>query len=286
MKYVFLILFLSSNLVCAGAFDDRFPSARAAGMSNAVVAVANDVWAAYYNPAGLASIQNYQTGFAYQKPYNYSFFTSVFGSAVIPISPSYGAAGISFESFGVKYKGNTLSQEYVATLSHGFYLLNDIHTSLSVGYNLKYYHMDLGESISGIELGSGGTFGMDVGVQASIYKRTYLGLYVYNVNTPTLGVDTAQDLPRRIVVGAAYKPYSGLTTALSMNKSVGYETEIDAGFEFALIDMLDLRLGASTNPSRFTAGVGIKFESFQFDYGFRSHPVLAETHSFGLMYTW
>ena len=286
MKYVILILFISINLVSAGAFDDRFPSARAAGMSNAVVAVTNDVWAAYYNPAGLASIQNYQTGFAYQKPYNYSFFTSVFGSAVIPISPSYGAAGVAFESFGVKYKGNTLSQEYVATLSHGFYLLNDIHTSLSVGYNLKYYHMDLGESISGIELGAGGTFGIDFGIQASVYKRTYLGLYVYNLNAPTLGVDTAQDLPRRVVVGAAYKPYSGLTTAISMNKSVGYDTEIDGGFEFALIDMLDLRLGASTNPSRFTAGLGIKFESFQFDYGFRSHPVLAETHSFGLMYTW
>ena len=286
MKYVILILFISINLVSAGAFDDRFPSARAAGMSNAVVAVTNDVWAAYYNPAGLASIQNYQTGFAYQKPYNYSFFTSVFGSAVIPISPSYGSAGVAFESFGVKYKGNTLSQEYVATLSHGFYLLNDIHTSLSVGYNLKYYHMDLGESISGIELGAGGTFGIDFGIQASVYKRTYLGLYVYNLNAPTLGVDTAQDLPRRVVVGAAYKPYSGLTTAISMNKSVGYDTEIDGGFEFALIDMLDLRLGASTNPSRFTAGLGIKFESFQFDYGFRSHPVLAETHSFGLMYTW
>jgi hypothetical protein len=255
-------------------------------MSNAFVAIANDVWAAYYNPAGLAGIQDYQTGFAYQKPYNYSFFTSVFGSTIIPISTKYGAAGVSFESFGVKYKGNTLNQEYVATLSHGFYLLNDIHTSLSVGYNLKYYHMDLGESIGGIELGSGGTFGLDVGVQASIYKRTYLGLYVYNINTPKLGVDTAQDLPRRVVIGAAYRPYSGLTTAISMNKSIGYETEIEGGFEFAIIKMLDLRLGASSNPNRFTAGLGIKLEGFQFDYGFRTHPVLAETHSFGLMYTW
>ena len=99
MKKIILILFITLNLAHAGAFDDRYPSARAAGMSNAVVAVANDVWAAYYNPAGLAGMQSYQTGFAYQKPFNYSFFTSVFGSVVIPISAEYGAVGVAFESF-------------------------------------------------------------------------------------------------------------------------------------------------------------------------------------------
>jgi len=270
----------------AGAFDDRYPSARAAGMSNAFVAVSNDVWSAYYNPAGLAGINTYQAGLAYHKPFNYTFFSSAFGSAVLPISAEYGTAGISVESFGVKYKGNTLNQEYVAALSHGFYLLNDIHTSLSVGYNLKYFHMDLGESVGGLELGSGGTFGLDVGLQASVYKRTYLGLFVYNLNAPSLGVDVARDLPRRVVIGAAYKPYTGLTTALSLNKTIGYDTQFEAGFEFALIEMLNLRFGASTNPNRFTAGLGILFESFNLDYGFRNHPVLSETHSFSVMYSW
>jgi len=286
MKKTIVVLLLIVSYLSGGAFDDRYPSPRATGMSNAFVAVANDVWAAYYNPAGLSNIENYQAGFAYQKPFGYSFFSSVFGSAVVPISAQYGTAGISFESFGVKYKGNSLNQEYVAALSHGFFLLNDIHTSLSIGYNLKYYHMALGESVGGVELGSGGTFGLDFGVQASVYKRTYLGLYVYNLNSPTLGADTAHDLPRRVVIGAAYRPYTGLTTAISMNKSIGYETQIEGGFEFALLEMLNLRFGASTNPNRFTAGLGIVYERVQFDYGFRTHPVLAETHSFGLMYSW
>ncbi len=286
IKVLAILFILTSNLFAGGAFDDRYPSARATGMSNSFVAVANDVWAAYYNPAGLSNIDNYQTGISYQKPFSLSFFQSIFASAVIPISKEYGSVGIAVESFGVKYKGNTLNQEYVAALSHGFFLLNDIHTSLSIGYNLKYYHMDLGESIGGIDLGSGGTFGLDLGIQASIYNRTYLGMYVYNLNSPTLGVNTAHELPRRIVIGAAYMPYTGLTTAISMNKALGFDTQFEGGFEFELLEMLALRFGASTNPNRFTAGLGIEFEALQFDYGFRSHPVLSETHTFGFMYSW
>jgi hypothetical protein len=233
----------------------------------------------------LAQLPNYQVGFAYGKPFGYSFFNNIFASAVVPISAEYGTAGIAVENFGVKYDGETVNQEYTATLSHGFYLLNDIHTTLSVGYNLKYYHMDLGESVGGLDLGAGGTFGMDLGFQASIYRRTYLGLYLFNINSPRLGENIAGELPRRIVAGAAYRPYTGLTTSISMNKSLGYDTQFEAGFEIELLEMLDLRLGASTNPARFTAGVGIEYSSIHFDYGFRSHPVLAETHSFSLMYS-
>ncbi|KAA3614770.1 MAG: hypothetical protein D8M58_09940 [Calditrichaeota bacterium] len=286
LRFTIITLFIVCHTFAGGAFDDRYPSPRAMGMSNSVVAVTNDVWSSYYNPAGLSYVDNYQTGISYQKPFGYSFLQSIFASAAMPISPEYGSVGLSVESFGVKYKGNTMNQEYVAMLSHGFFLLNDIHTSLSIGYNLKYYHMSLGESVDGLDLGSGGTFGLDLGVQASIYKRTYLGLYVFNLNSPKLGVDTAGDLPRRVVIGAAYRPYTGLTTAISMNKALGFDTQFEGGFEFALLEMLDIRFGASTNPNRFTAGLGIEFESFQFDYGFRSHPVLTETHTFGFMYSW
>jgi len=287
LKRVLLVILSIVTLLSAGVFDDRYPSARASGMSNAFVAVANDAWAPWYNPAGLAQIETYQAGLAYQKPFNYSFFSSVFGSAVIPLQqfdPSYGAASLSVENFGVRYKGEDVSKEYVAALSHGFYLLNDIHTSLSIGYSLKYYYWDLGESVGGTDLGASGAFGVDVGMQASIYKRTYIGMYLYNLNAPTIGVESERELPRRIVIGAAYKPYTGLTTSLSMNKALGFDTQYEAGFEFQLIEMLALRLGASTQPSRFSAGAGINYQGFRLDYSFRNHPTLSETHSFSITY--
>ena len=177
-----IILFFGVNLVWAGAFDDRFPSVRATGMSNAYTAVADDEWAAYYNPAGYAQTDQIGVAFSYQKPFGLSFFNNYFLGATAPLPEKYGVVGLCLETFGVEYDGNTMSSEYTAIVSHGFFLLNDIHGSLSIGYNLKYYHWELGESVDGMELGSGGAFGIDLGLLANIYQRTYIGLFAYNLN--------------------------------------------------------------------------------------------------------
>ena len=170
--------------------------------------------------------------------------------------------------------------------------MKDIHSSLSIGYNLKLYHWDLANSVGtwddfsgeylndGLELGSASTFGVDVGAQASLYGRTFVGVYLMNMNAPTIGKNTKHDLPQRIVVGAAYKPQSGITSSLAFNKAVGSDTQIEGGFEFQIIEYFALRLGAATNPNRISGGFGINFEGMQIDYGLRTHPVLSETHDF------
>jgi len=286
MRFIFwiILVLLLTGQIFGGVFDDRFPSARATGMSDAYVAVANDVWAPYYNPAGLSQLKNYEFGTAWQRPFNMSFFSNTFVSGIMPLPGKFGTAGLFIEDFRVDYEGNALSTENTIGLTHGFYLLNDISSSLSFGYNLKYYYWDLGESVEGLDLGSGGTLGVDVGLQASIYQRSWVGVYVYNVNNPSIGSEVAHDLPQRIVVGAAYRPYTGLTSAISINKTVGMDTQVEGGFEFFIVDWMALRAGASTNPSRFSAGIGLNLAGFRLDYSFHTHDVLSETHKFGLIF--
>ncbi len=279
--FIFMVLLLGRS-VQGGLFDDRLPSARATAMSNAVVALNGDVWSAYYNPAALSGVEHFQIGASYQIPYNLSFFRNYFVSGVIPTG--YGTAAVTMQNFGVKYQGNDLSSEYTFGISHGFYLLKDIHSTLAAGYNLKYYHWSLGESVEGLELGSGSAFGLDIGLQGSIYSRTYLGLYILNINTPQIGALTKYDLPQRIVAGLAYQPITDLVTAISFNKTVGFDIQVEGGFEYQIIPMLALRLGVSTSPNRFSGGVGFLYENIRFDYALRTHPVLAETHQFGLSY--
>jgi len=292
-KFLFITLVLVSN-IWAGLFDDRFPSARGLGMGGAMVAITGDIWSGYYNPAGLADLKNYEVASSYNIPFGYSFFRNYFITGAIELPSDFGAASISFQDFGVSYMGNELSTEYTATISHGFYLMQDIHSSLSVGYNLKFLHWQLSKSVGtwddnlldykndGIDPGSGSTYGIDVGAQASLYGRTFVGVYLLNINAPTIGAFTKHDLPQRIVIGAAYKPQSDVTTSVAFNKAVGFDTQIEGGFEFNIIEYLALRFGVGTNPNRFSAGIGINYEGIQFDYGFRTHPVLAETHLFGL----
>ncbi len=86
------------NMAWAGLFDDRYPSARATAMGGSAVAVANDVWAAYYNPAGLAQINQIAVGTSYVRLFNVSFFSNFFGSAVYPLPHKYGATAVSFNT--------------------------------------------------------------------------------------------------------------------------------------------------------------------------------------------
>jgi hypothetical protein len=269
----------------ASLFDNRFPSARASGMGGAQTAVAGDVWAAYYNPAGLVLLDNnYNFGAAYYKPYNGDFFDAVFGSFAMKLPEKFGALSVTYQKFGVEYEGTELSNESTFGISHGFYLLKDIHTSLSFGYSLKGYYWGLGQSVSGIELGSQTVFGMDIAMQANLYRRTWIGFYALNINNPKIGTDKEVDLPRRFVVGIGYEPYAGVTTSIDFNQVDGEDMQIFGGLEYQVLDELALRFGLATNPNIFTAGLGINYNGFRFDYAFKSHPVLDVTHYFTLSY--
>ncbi|UCF62798.1 MAG: hypothetical protein JSW33_09430 [bacterium] len=285
MKFLllFTILIMFVQQAAAGLFDDRYPSARATAMGGSGVAVANDVWASYYNPAGLSQLSRIHVGTSYLRLFNVSFLSNFFGAATYPFPGRYGTASVSFQYFGVNYQDKNLSGEYTFAFSHGFYLLKDIHSSLSLGYSFKGYHWALGESLEWGNLGSATTFGLDVGLLASIYTRTFIGVYLLNINSPQIGAYTQHDLPQRVVVGLAYRPYDGVTTSIDFNRSIGQgEMQIWGGAEFRILSRLDLRFGATTNPNRFSAGLGIHIAQFVLNYALLTHSELGESHQIGL----
>ncbi len=284
IKIFMLLLIMAFYGAQAGVFDGRYPSAQATGMGNAVVASNADVWAPYYNPAGLASLHTYQIASSVQRPFNQTFLQNTFFGASMPLPGKYGTIAVNFEFFGVKYQGNTLSRENTFTFSHGFYLMNDLHSSLTFGYNVRYYYWDLGESIENRKLGAAGTLGLDVGLQGTLYHRIYGGVFAYNINAPSLGKYTKHDLPQRIVAGVAYRPITEIITSINLDKTVGYDTQVLGGIEFRPAPWLALRLGAGTTPNRISAGLGLTYKGFTLDYSFQNHPVLPETHKIGLMY--
>jgi len=281
---IIIALLFYGNLF-AGLFDDRFPSPKIAAMGGSGVAIGSGVWASYYNPAALSQLSNIQIGSAYVRPFNLTFFNNFFGAGAYPLPKKYGTLSVSFQYFGVDYEGENLSGEYTFALSHGFYLLNDINSSLAFGYSLKGYSWTLGTSVEGVDLGSSTTIGIDVGFQAAVYSRTFVGVYFLNINAPQVGDITKHDLPQRIVAGLAYQPYSGVTTTLDFNRSLDAdETEVWGGAEFQVFDMLMLRFGGTTNPNRFTAGLGLNINKIRIDYALRTHSELGETHVFGVEY--
>lgn len=276
-----------ANIAYAQLFDWRQPSARAAGMSGAQTAIANDVWAGYYNPAGLPEIENIRTGVAYYTPFNISFLKSYFGAVVLPINSKWGTVSFSIDNFGVVYKGEDMSTETSMTFSHGRYIFKDYNSSLSIGYNIRLLSWSLGHSLQEGDLGSATQLALDVGFRATLYDRTMIGIYVSNLNNPEFGEIHSHELPPKVVIGFAYIPYSGVTTAFDIKKDIGRdETQFWGGAEFQLNKYFCLRSGAMANPNRFTFGTGITYDNLIFDYAILTHSELAETHQFGIRFTW
>jgi len=281
---VMLTLLLAGTVLAGGLFTDRYPSARFAAMGGSGVAVSNDVWAPFYNPAGLSRLRTWQVGSAYSRLFSANFISNIFGAAALPLPTRYGAVGVGMEYFGVDYDGQNISGEYTARLSHGFYLLKDIHSSLAVGYSLNIYHWALGNSPRFGNLGSATTVGVDVGLLANVYGRTSVGVMLTNINTPQMGALTPVDLPQRIVAGIAYEPYEGVVTSLDLNRQIGSDvTQMWAGGEFSPASFLKIRLGATRNPNRFTAGFGIHYRYFQLDYALITHSELGTSHMLNII---
>jgi hypothetical protein len=286
----YLLLVSLFSVITAGEntanfFDFYYPSARAGAMGGAQTAVTVDNWSPFYNPAGLVRMQTeFQLGAAYYQLYNLSGMEAVFGSFGMRLPGKYGHLGVSIQNLGVSRDEVDLSTESVYQLSHAIFLMKDVNSSLSLGYNIKAMNLELGESIFGEDLGSEMVFGLDVGMQANLYRRFWLGFSATNINNPKLGKVNAYDMPRRYTVGLGYTPFSGVTTALDFRVNEGEDMQILAGMEYYLIEELAIRAGIVSEPSIFSLGLGVNVASIRFDYAFESHPVLDDTHQFTLMY--
>jgi hypothetical protein len=258
------------------------PYPRATAIGSGYAGLADDPGAAFFNPAGLAGIQGIEGALSYQRPYGLSFFDDFAGSLVLPMN-RYGTAALSVQNFSVTYAGNDLSAERVVGLSYGTTLLKDIHSSLAIGITGKWLYWKLGDSVpdasgASVSLGQASTFGLDVGVQASLWRRTKVGASVVNVNNPTLGNSTPHDLPQIFRAGICYQPYPNVSSVIGAERELGQDVEFGAGAEAWVFPELALRMGVTTNPNRFTGGIGIRFHGLVMDYAYLTHPELSGTH--------
>lgn len=163
--------------------------ARALGMGNVQSASADDLTAAYWNPAGLNNVENLQIGamhaewFAGIAKYDYL-------SVATPIGDNKHVIGISAIRFGVDNIPNTLNiiepdgsvnYDNISTFSAADYafLLSYARKikKLDVGANVKIIYRNVGSFANAIG------FGLDVGVQYAVNDNFKLGLNVKNLTT-------------------------------------------------------------------------------------------------------
>jgi hypothetical protein len=181
LVFIFCVLVVTGVVAQSGvrkyanSFLDIGVGARGLGMSNACVAGTDDVYASYYNPAGLVNIeQTFQVGLMHSE-----YFAGIakydHGSVAVPIQDGKRVLGFSFFRFGIDDIPNTLflygpdgTADYsrISNFSSADYAFNlhyaqkfDRVEGLSFGGSAKIVYRTLGP------FGHATGFGIDLGLQ-------------------------------------------------------------------------------------------------------------------------
>ncbi|MBD3367592.1 MAG: hypothetical protein GF405_05405 [Candidatus Eisenbacteria bacterium] len=264
----------------AGVFDNLNLSPRARAMGGAFVAVSDDETAVFTNPAGLAEQEGVGVYGSYVDLYGYDFLD--LGSVAARVPTKYGTIGVGGRVLAVEYGGVDLERETTLAVAHGFTVMKDVHSSLSLGYAVNLYGLSFGaEDLAGEDLGDATTVGLDIGVMGTLRTRTSFGFFLKNFNNPKMGEPDAEDLPRWFTAGVAYNPYGGVTTSLEFQKQDTQDLRACFGLEFEIAEYLTLRGGLQNQPDRLSVGFGTHWRMVRIDYSYTSHAELPGSHHFG-----
>ena len=185
-----LALWLALSVSTAmAAFDNLSVSPRARAMGDAGVAVADDAFASYLNPAGLAGMPAAQLGTSYLRPYGLSFTDLIYVGGVLPLGGRSGVLGFGVRRFGVNSQDVDLLTESTYTVSHGLTLYEDLHSVIRFGSAVNVYNLEFGPTLGELDPGSDTVFGFDLGLLVTLRERTRLGVFVKNANNPQIGRD-------------------------------------------------------------------------------------------------
>ncbi|MBI5745054.1 MAG: PorV/PorQ family protein [Elusimicrobia bacterium] len=286
----------------AGAFLKFAPGPRGTGMGEAYSAVADDAYAAWWNPAGLALVEQPEVGatynssmesvshqyvsFAYPLRYGSTLGFNVTRLAVAPFQ-GYDAKGWKTRSVD--------SSETAIGAAYGRTLLKDEieRPVLSAGVNLKAVNSRL-DNVSATALAA------DAGALYVLRPSSYwmkkvpaqelrFALDIKNIGTGLKYDKLSFPLPLSATLGAAWlsHPWGAHTLTLSADQTIANDDKytLGLGVEYCMFQLLSFRAGYRTGQdigSGVRAGVGFRLAFIDLDYSMSPFGDLGSMHKFGL----
>jgi len=242
------------------------PGAKQISMSNSDVALSNDVFSLFNNPAGLAQMNWRELGIYYSpSPFGFSELANGFIAYHEPFD--FGSIGVGAMTYGFElYRENKIS------IGFSYNYLNKFFAGAAVNLHtvsIKNYGID-------------NTFYLNIGGLFYLTQYFRLGFSVQNLNRASFG-NEKDNIPLIYNTGFSYGVMEDLTFNLAVEKDIRYNYSLRGAIEYYLLEYLSLRSGFSNEPSSYSAGIGINYSYFSLDYAFFTHTDLGLTHQAGLI---
>ncbi|GIK21321.1 MAG: hypothetical protein PHY57_01665 [Ignavibacterium sp.] len=253
-------------LLTFSAYSQYNPGAKQISLSNSDVALSNDVFSVFNNPAGLSQMHWREAGIFYSPaPFGMSELSNGFIAYHEPTSIG------SFSLGGMTY-GFDLFLETRISIAYS----NNFTSRFFIGAAVNY------QTVSIKNYGNDGIFYLNLGGLAYIADDLRLGFYLHNINRASYG-NTENQIPVVINAGLSYDVIKELSLNFSVDKDIKYKASFQFGINYDIIEYVSLRTGFSNEPSRFSAGIGINYLNYSLDYAMFSHNALGFTHQAGII---
>ncbi|GIK61466.1 MAG: hypothetical protein JETCAE03_21350 [Ignavibacteriaceae bacterium] len=247
-------------------FAQYTPGARQISMANSDVALSNDVFSLFSNPAGLSQINWREVGIYYSPaPFGLTELSNGYIAYNEPFN--FGSLSIGGMTYGFE-----LYRESKVVLGYSYNYENILFAGISINYH----------NYSIQNYGSTGVFYLNVGGLVYILDELRWGFYVDNLNKASVA-NLDDQIPMVFVTGLSYDVINDFSLNFALEKDIRFNPSVKFGVEYDIIEYLSLRAGTSNEPSRFTAGVGINYSLFSLDYAFFTHQDLGLTHQAGII---
>jgi len=263
------VMFLLASLpwFAFAGLENNGRGARPIALANAFVAIGNSPWSTFYNPAGLASARTVEGSvFLVPEQFGLKELRTISAAAMVPL-------GVATAGFAVGRFGRELFCETTVALGAGTYL--DEGIAVGGSFNLVWNSFE--------RYGSATTPVFDVGALVDVLDGLRLGFRWKNVTAATVG-GAGETLAQGQDVGMCYEFSEDSRIAIELEKDIRFPFSIKAGYEQRFVQMLSLRFGVSSNPDKFSFGLGVCFARLEFSYAGYSHAQLGWTHQIELSF--
>lgn len=247
------ILFMAAN-VQAQIHEAATPFS---GMANAGGAFFSP-WCVYTNQAGIARLEENYAGISYRHIFDLKELSTKTAFVVHPFT--WGTAGITYTHFGYeKYS------EQMAGIAWGKQLAD----FLDIGVKVDYLFSKVAE-----QAGIRQTVFFETGLIFTLPYEIRIGLHAYNpADIARLAGSSSLYTAEKYTAGVSWK-IDRMFTLTGQVEILDADVLFAAGVLFLYEGFLRLRCGFRTEYNNIYAGAGIKWNRYEFDLNYNTHPHL------------